>query len=385
MHNHSWKVRFRVALLMFLLLFGGSTLVTQSVSAQDGDFQIFLPTIQSTAGSQLIDAENSGGQLSAAMNGGGAIIGHGGNCLDIPYQNTSNGTNLHMWDCNGSVAQQWTLTGDGRIMGMGKCLDVEGPYAGNGVNVQIWDCQNVAQHYWSVTSNGQIKSYDGRCLDVRGWGTANGTAVQVWSCVNPIISAQTWRVGSPPNNGVNIDWAFIERLEGYSTVGYVPRNNNGEPLGQSGVTIASGFDLGQHNRDYLVRIGLPTYLVDILAPYTGLKRYDAINYLNAHPLSLSDSDTRLINQKVKPDKAQSIINTYNAASSVRFEQLPKGAQTVIASVAFQYGNNLARRTPTFWGLVIRQDWDGTIRELRDFGDAYSTRRNQEADYLENNR
>lgn len=383
--------RFRTIAFVFSILFAISA---QPAFAQDGPFRAFLPTIQLGQSTQATQALAETGaetgaetdQLHAALTGAVAIVGHGNNCLDIPYQNNSNGANLHMWDCNGTVAQQWTLTSNGRIMGMGKCLDVEGPYAGNGVNVQVWDCQNVAQHYWSITSAGQIKSYDGRCLDVRGWGTANGTAVQLWNCTNPVISAQTWQTGANTSPSVKIDWAFIEQLEGYETVGYVPRKADGvTPLDQSGVTIASGFDLGQHDRNYLVRIGLPSYLVNILTPYMGRKKWNAVNYLNANPLRLSDSEAQTINRKVKPDKANEIIKTYNAASSVPFEQLAKGPQTVITSVAFQYGSNLARKTPTFWGLVTRQDWNGTIRELRDFGDRYPTRRNKEANYLANNR
>ena len=381
MTKHRIVRQFRTVAFVFSILFAISA---QPAFAQDGPFSTFLPTIQLGQSTQTSQVQAN--QLLAASTNGVAIVGHGNNCLDIPYQNNSNGANLHMWDCKGTVAQQWTITNAGRIMGMGKCLDVEGPYRGNGVNVQVWDCQNVAQHYWSITSSGQIKSYDGRCLDVRGWGTANGTAVQLWSCVSPIISAQTWRIGSAPSPGIKIDWPFIEQLEGYERVGYVPREADGvTPLDQSGVTIASGFDLGQHDRAYMVNIGLPTYLVDILTPYTGLKRWDAVNFLNANPLILSDSDAQTINRKVKPDKAREIMNRYNASSSVPFNQLPKGAQTVITSVAFQYGSNLASETPTFWGLVTRQDWDGTIRELRDFGDRYPTRRNKEADYLANNR
>lgn len=33
------------------------------------------------------------------------------------------------------------------------------------------------------------------------------------------------------------DWTFIDQLEGFETLGYVPRDAAGEPLGKSGVTI----------------------------------------------------------------------------------------------------------------------------------------------------
>ena len=69
----------------------------------------------------------------------------------------------------------------------------------------------------------------------------------------------------------------------------------------------------------------------------------------------------------------------NAAQKDFFD-LPAQAQTVIASVAFQYGN-LQHRTPTFWHAVTAQDWRAAVQCLMDFKDAYRTRRMHEADLL----
>ena len=55
---------------------------------------------------------------------------------------------------------------------------------------------------------------------------------------------------------------------------------------------------------------------------------------------------------------------------------------MIASVSFQYGVNLNTRTPNFWKAVSSQNWMLAIHELRNFGDAYSTRRKKEAKLLE---
>lgn len=217
---------------------------------------------------------------------------------------------------------------------------------------------------------------------VFSWST--GLWERIQELLAQIIPAAEASPVPQPNSGNQIDWAFIEQQEGNETTGYVPRDSTGQTFGNSGVTIGSGFDLGQHDRAYMERIGIPDRLVDILAPYTGLQRQDAIDYLAANPLTLSAADTRIINERVKTDKAQEIIDAYDAASSVNFADLPVGAQTVIASVAFQYGY-LPTRTPRFWGLVTQQDWDGAINELRNFGDDYGPRRNREADYLENNR
>ena len=187
----------------------------------------------------------------------------------------------------------------------------------------------------------------------------------------------------------NIDWAFIASLEGAAiTQGYVPTDSAGQALGQSGVTIATGFDLGQHSPADLARLfgeGTPLYV--LLVPYTGLRRAKAIEHLAAHPLTVTEEQATAIDRAVKHEKATVIARAYDAAVAARrdrrlvpFRQLPREAQTVIMSVAFQYGS-LAGRTPSFWGHVVSQDWQAAHADLMAFGDAYSTRRRREAQYL----
>jgi hypothetical protein len=51
----------------------------------------------------------------------------------------------------------------------------------------------------------------------------------------------------------NIDFAFLSGLEGgCKTTGYVPASS----VSQSGVTIATGFDLGQRTEADLTRLGV---------------------------------------------------------------------------------------------------------------------------------
>lgn len=71
--------------------------------------------------------------------------------------------------------------------------------------------------------------------------------------------------------------------------------------------------------------------------------------------------------------------TFNAETP--FDQLSSACQTLIASVAFQYGN-LAICTPNFWLQVTIGDWQTALNNLRHFGDMYPTRRNIEANLLE---
>jgi hypothetical protein len=65
-----------------------------------------------------------------------------------------------------------------------------------------------------------------------------------------------------------------------------------------------------------------------------------------------------------------------------FLELPLEARTAIGDVAYQYGPNLEQRLPDFWGDVTQGHWDEATQTLRDFGDRYPDRRNEEADLLE---
>ena len=184
------------------------------------------------------------------------------------------------------------------------------------------------------------------------------------------------------NASIKIDYDFISQREGGRvTNGYVPDPKKSK----SGVTIATGFDLGQRTRNDLENLGLPENLIQKLEPYLGVKKEDAVTLIKDKPLSITDEEAKIIDKKVKAQTTERISKAYDDATpegTANFKDLPAEAQTVIASVAFQYGVNLATRTPAFWGKVTQQDWKGAVAELRDFRDKYPTRRGLEADLLE---
>lgn len=180
----------------------------------------------------------------------------------------------------------------------------------------------------------------------------------------------------------NVDFDFIKKREGYKLSMYVPTDKKGNPLDNSGSTIASGFDLGQRNEADLK--GLPTSLVSKLKPYLGLKGSSADTYIKANPLVITDAEGVIINKFAKQQEIDRLKKDWeNSSSSVAFDDLTKGQATVVASVAFQYGD-LPTRAPIFWKHVTKGDWSKAEQELRNFGDSYSSRRKLEANYLVNN-
>lgn len=179
----------------------------------------------------------------------------------------------------------------------------------------------------------------------------------------------------------NIDYDFLSDLEGgCKTVGYIPAVS----VSNSGITIATGFDLGQRNENDLISLKLDTQLVSKLKPYLGLKGKSAQNLLKSTPLVLSAAQSQSIDKAVKSEHVSTLKLKYDSApdNKIKFIDLPPEAQTVIASVSFQYGTNLDAKAPKFWKTVTSQNWLEAIKTLQAFGDAYPTRRKKEAALLE---
>ncbi|SFE00508.1 pesticin C-terminus-like muramidase [Paracidovorax konjaci] len=177
-----------------------------------------------------------------------------------------------------------------------------------------------------------------------------------------------------------IDYSFLSALEGGSqTTGYVPAAN----VSKSGVTIATGFDLGQRSENDLKNLGLGSHLIEKLKPYLTSKGADAKKLIEKTPLTISAAEAESIDKATKASHIASVKLKYDTASPKKsFIDLPAEAQTVIASVSFQYGVNLNSATPKFWKAVTEQDWTEATKLLKNFGDVYPTRRGKEAALLE---
>ncbi|MBQ1017543.1 ricin-type beta-trefoil lectin domain protein [Micromonospora sp. D93] len=119
--------------------------------------------------------------------------GQSGRCAEVPGGATTNGTQLQLWDCNGSSNQRWTYTPnkEWRVYG-NKCLDANNNGTVNGTQAIIWDCHSGTNQQWNLNSNGTITGVQsGLCLDANAAATANGTKLILWAC----------------NGGTNQQWA----------------------------------------------------------------------------------------------------------------------------------------------------------------------------------
>jgi Ricin-type beta-trefoil lectin domain len=113
----------------------------------------------------------------------GPIKGLAGKCVDVAAANSADGTQVQLYDCNGTNAQRWTRPGDGTIRALGKCLDVSGGSTADGARVQLWTCNGTGAQRWTYTAaHDLVNPQANKCLDVTGSNSANGTPLQLWSC-----------------------------------------------------------------------------------------------------------------------------------------------------------------------------------------------------------
>jgi glucosylceramidase len=115
----------------------------------------------------------------------GPILAPGGKCVDVQGANSTDGTPVQLYDCNGTNAQTWTITADGSIQALGKCLDIVGQGTTPGTKVQLWTCWAGANQKWVPQANGSLLNpVSGLCLDDPAGNTADGTQLQMWTCNN---------------------------------------------------------------------------------------------------------------------------------------------------------------------------------------------------------
>lgn len=150
-------------------------------------------------------------------------------------------------------------------------------------------------------------------------------------------------------------------------------------IGASGITIATGVDLGQTSAAELAAYGLEPALGLRLSPWLGLKRKAAIEKLAAMPLTISEDFAASLDHAVHGGYlARHVRPAFERASGASFDSLPRQAQAVIFSCCYQKGcGGVARDWPRLWSCLIRQDWQAASRELLTGFRQYVGRRRKE--------
>jgi hypothetical protein len=167
--------------------------------------------------------------------------------------------------------------------------------------------------------------------------------------------------------------------------GYIPCRD-GVPLGMSGVTIGTGFDLGQQTQAELQKLQLPEALCKKLAPYLGRKKLNALAYLKEHPLELTSEEVAALDRAVHE---KYILETERLFGD-NFTDVPKQVQAIAVSLHYQFGTPRRIASPAL-GMAWEALQQGHYAQAADYLTAvqgwsadhrqYLGRRRQEANLL----
>jgi len=154
-------------------------------------------------------------------------------------------------------------------------------------------------------------------------------------------------------------------------------------LDSSGMTIATGFDVGQYSVNDLKKMGIPDDLIGMLEPYCeyiGQEAEEVISSMGTP--TITETEAFELDKASHHRTLDQLKRKYNEAATCCFQALHPQIQTAIASVAFQYGTGLKYRTPMFWKQITEHSWESAVANLKNFGDKYPSRRKLEAKLIE---
>jgi hypothetical protein len=122
-----------------------------------------------------------------------------GECMDAygSSDGASPGQVVAINNCDGNLAQDWTVWSDGTVRAWNLCMDTSG--SGSGAKVELEDCDGAASQVWTAQSNGElVNKRSGLCLEDPGATTA-GTQLVLDTCNG--AADERWVLPGPPPYG----------------------------------------------------------------------------------------------------------------------------------------------------------------------------------------
>jgi hypothetical protein len=181
---------------------------------------------------------------------------------------------------------------------------------------------------------------------------------------------------------------FTLKNEGSHPFGYVPvrkrrisesfRGTEGEVIGNSGVTIGIGLDLGQ--REHLADLKLPKEIETKLSQYLGLKKEKAQEKLKSNPLEITKEEEVKLNQCVMASYISYAKNCFNRFTGKDFFSLDEKKQTLVFDLVYQHGNIFTPKHPLhkqFAEIIASMkdsaDWKEAKTKLANLDNGYKNR------------
>ena len=146
------------------------------------------------------------------------------------------------------------------------------------------------------------------------------------------------------------------KWEGSTKDLYVPESSE-----KSGVTVGTGFDIGQLDESGLKKLNLPDALHDKLLPYVEKKGDAARTFLKSNALTLSEEEVSAIDQKVVSKTIDQVKSRMSDPSA--WDDMTETEKFAAIAAQHQYGNKTT--LPVQFG---NRDWEGARENLRTWSD-----------------
>ena len=195
---------------------------------------------------------------------------------------------------------------------------------------------------------------------------------------------------------MDIDWKVVSQREGDCWLTpYVPMRGRPPYLGNeevtdqlaqlvdrsSGVTVATGFDVGTKSKHELDVIGLPAAIQKKLGRFCKLHRRQAMEELyrairegsDPYAIDLTEPEADLVDALSQQYMTATIAREYDKGvagqqAKKRFAELDSRVQTAIVCFAWQYGQHLtayhSEPGRTFKKLIFEQHWLDVANHLK---------------------
>ena len=144
--------------------------------------------------------------------------------------------------------------------------------------------------------------------------------------------------------------SFVEKEEGGQILKAYP-----PPAKGSGTTVATGIDLGQHSEKDLKDLGVSDKTIYKVRKYLGAKDATARKLLKEKPLTLTKAEADELDTAIHSDIYDTVESKLKS-KGVILAKLPQEAQSVVKSLAINFGKNLDDKIPTIWKAITEKDW-----------------------------
>jgi ricin-type beta-trefoil lectin protein len=116
-----------------------------------------------------------------------------GNCIDAGAG--TDGTRLAMRSCNDTAGQRWDVREDGTIRSAlgGLCVDVAWGRTDQGTPVQLVTCNGSTAQQWTISDDMLKSGLANNCVDSVGNSGTSGTELEMVACQAPGHDEQTWQ------------------------------------------------------------------------------------------------------------------------------------------------------------------------------------------------